>query len=75
MDIFPKGLTHGFGPKTAIFQTFFFLGNIAQENVFYNILERKNAFLGYEIKNFRKSKIDIFPKGLTHGFARKMAIY
>ena len=30
----------------AIFQSFFFLGNIGQENVFYNILERKNAFLG-----------------------------
>ena len=26
--IFPKGLTHGFGPKKAIFPTFFFLGNI-----------------------------------------------
>ena len=24
IDIFPKGLTHGFGPKTAIIQTFFF---------------------------------------------------
>ena len=24
IDIFPKGLTHGFGPKMAIFRTFFF---------------------------------------------------
>ena len=46
MDIFPKGLTDGFGPKIAIFPTFIFLGNIGQENVFYDILERKNAFLG-----------------------------
>ena len=38
MDIFPKGLTHGFGPKMAIFATFFF-GNIGQENVFYDILK------------------------------------
>ena len=30
----------------AIFTTFF-LGNIGQENVFYDILERKNDFLGY----------------------------
>ena len=43
--IFPKGLTHGFGPKMGIFPTFF-LGNVGQENVFYDILERKNAFLG-----------------------------
>ena len=33
IDIFPKGLTHGFGPKMAIFQKVF-LGNIRQENVF-----------------------------------------
>ena len=45
MDIFPKGLTHGFGPKMAIFQPFF-LGNIGRVNVFYDILKRKNAFLG-----------------------------
>ena len=54
IDIFPKGLTHGFGPKMAIFPSFFFLGNLGQENVFYYILERKNAFLGYKKKNFKK---------------------
>ena len=51
----PKGLTHGFGPKRAIFKTFFFLGNIDYENVFYDILERKNAFRGYKKKKFKKS--------------------
>ena len=39
----------------AIFPTFFFLGNIGQENVFYDILEPKNAFLGYKNKKFKKS--------------------
>ena len=39
-DIFQKGLTHGFGPKMAIFPIFL-LGIIRQENVFYDILERK----------------------------------
>ena len=33
IDIFPNGLTHGFGPKMAIFPIAFFLGNIGQENV------------------------------------------
>ena len=130
IDIFPNGLTHGFGPKMTSFPTFF-LRNIGQENVFYDILERKNAFLGYKKKKFKKSKnchfskgvnpwfwsknghfssfffqaiqarkmsftifqsektpfqpiktrssksrkIDIFPKGLTHAFGRKMAIF
>ena len=50
-----KGLTHGFGPKIAIFPTFF-LVNIGQENVFYDILKRKNAFLGYKKEKFKKSK-------------------
>ena len=58
----------------AIFQ-FFFLGNISQENVFYDIVERKKAFLGYKNKKFKRRKIDIFPKGLTHCFGPKMAIF
>ena len=41
--------------KWPFFQLFF-LGNISQEDVFYDILERKNAFLGYKNNNFKKSK-------------------
>ena len=55
IDIFPKGLTHGFGPKMPIFPNFF-LGNISQENVFYDIPEQKNIILGYKKKRFKKSK-------------------
>ena len=33
---------------------FFFLGYIGQENVFYDILERKNAFLGYKKQKVQK---------------------
>ena len=57
IDIFPKGLSDGFGfgPKMAVFQTFF-SGNIGKENLFYDILERKNAFLAYKNKKFKKSK-------------------
>ena len=64
----------GFGPKISIFPTFF-LGNIDQENVFYDILERKTTFLGYKKRGSKSRKIDIFPKGLTHGFGKKMAIF
>ena len=73
-EIFPKGLTHALGQKLAIFPSFF-LGNIGQENVFYDIVERKNAFLGYKNKRFKKSKTDIFPKGLTHGLGQKLPIF
>ena len=41
--------------KLTFFQLFF-LGSIGQENVFYDILERKNAFLGYKNKKIKKSK-------------------
>ena len=55
IEIFLKGLTHGFGQKITIFPIFF-LGNIGQENVFCDILERKNAFLGYKNKKLKKRK-------------------
>ena len=130
-NIFSKGLTHGFGPKMGIFPAFFYLGNKRQKNIFYDILERKNVFLEYKNKKFKKTKklhfskrvnpwfwsknghfsnfifyviqarkmsfmifqngkkpfqaiktrssksrkIDIFPKGLTHGFGPKMAFF
>ena len=53
----------------------FFLGNIRQENVFDDTLERKNAFLGIKTTSSKSPKIDIFPKGLTHGYCPKMAIF
>ena len=54
----------------------FFIGNIGQENVFYDIVGRKNAFLGYKRRSSKSRKIHIFPpKGLTHGFVPKMAIF
>ena len=53
---FSKGVNPWFWSKNGHFSNFFFLGNISQENVFYDILERKNAFLSYKNKNFRKSK-------------------
>ena len=75
LDIFPIWLTHGFGPKMAIFSTFFFLGSIGQENFFYDILERKNAFLAYKNKKFKKQKNCHLSKGLTHGFCPKVASF
>ena len=69
--MFPKRLTHGFGPKMAIFPTFFFWGHIEQENVFYDILERKNAFLRFKNKKLKKSKNWHFSKGVNPWFWSK----
>ena len=57
----------------AIFPTFF-LGNIAQENVFYDILERKNAFRGYKNQKLKSRKIHIFPWNLLNKIGLKMDI-
>ena len=56
IDIFPRGLTHGFSPKIGRFLELFCLANLGQENVLCDILERKNAFLSYKSKQFKKSK-------------------
>ena len=56
--------------KWPFFQLFF-LGNIGQENVFYDILERKNAFLGYKNKKFKKSKNWHFSKRVNPWFWSK----
>ena len=56
--------------KWPFFQVFF-LGNIGQENVFYDILERKNAFLGYKNKKLKQSKNWHFSKGVNPRFWSK----
>ena len=49
----------------------FFLGILGQENVFYDIPERKNAFLGFKNKQFKKSKNWHFSKGVNSWFVFK----
>ena len=65
---FSKGVNPWFWSKNGHFSNFYFLGNTGQENVFYAILERRNDFLGYKIKKFKKSKNGHFPKGVNPWF-------
>ena len=53
--------------KWPFFQLFF-SGNIGQEDVFYDILEQKNAFLNYINKKFKMSKNGNFCKGVNPWF-------
>ena len=47
--------------KWKFFNLFFYAIYIGQENVFYDILEGENAFLGYKNKKLKKSsKMAIF---------------
>ena len=60
--------------KWPFFQLFF-LANISRQNVFYDILERKNALLGYKNNNLKKSKNCHFFKGVNPWFWSKMAFF
>ena len=74
IDIFPKGLTHGFGPKMAILASCFFQaiqGRKISITIFQN---QKTPFQAIKTRTSKSRKIDIFPKGLTLAFGPKMAI-
>ena len=70
---FSKGVNPWFWSKNGHFFKLFFLGNMGQENVFYDILEQKNAFLGYKNKKFKTSKNSHFSKGVNPWFLSKNA--
>ena len=65
---FSEGVNPCFWSKNGHFSNFFFSGNIGQENVFYNVVERKNTFQGYKNKKFKKSKNWLFSKGVNPWF-------
>ena len=128
IDIFPKGLAHGFGPKKVIFATFvfkkiqvrnmsfmtfqdektpfqaikrrssknqkidrrgwpmvlvqkrpffqlFFQAISARKMSFTILYNEKMPFQPIKTRSSKGRKIDIFPKGLTHGLNPKMAIF
>ena len=52
-----------------------FLGNLGQEHVFYDILERKNAFLSYKNKKFNKLKHQHFSKWVSPWFWSKISYF
>ena len=64
-----------FWSKNGYFSNFSFLGNILQENIFYDILEKKKAFPGYKMKKLKKPKNWDFSTGVKQGFAPKIAIF
>ena len=52
-----------------------FLCNIGRENVFYDVLKRKNTFLGYKKTGSKSLEIDTFPNTLSHGFGPKIGLF
>ena len=69
--IFSKELTHGFGPKKAIFSNFFFWTIEARKMSFTIFQNKETSFQAIKTRSLKRRKIDIFSKGLTHGFWSK----
>ena len=72
IDIFPKGLTHGCGAKIFHFSNFFFQARKMCFTIFQN---EKTVFWAIKTRTSQCQIIDILPKGLTHGFSPKLAIF
>ena len=62
---FSKGVNPWFWSENGHFSNVLLLGNIAQENVFYDILEQKNDFLRDKNKKFKNLKNWDFSKGVN----------
>ena len=75
IDIFPNGLTHGLGPKMAIFSSLFFQAIQPRKMSLTIFYSGKKTLQPIKKRSSKRGKIDIFPKGLTHGFGPKMAIF
>ena len=55
LSFFQRGLVHGFGPKLAIFPSFYVRQYRSGKSVL-RYSRRKNAFQGYKNKKFKKAK-------------------
>ena len=75
IEVFPKGLIHGFGLKMAVSPTFIFYVIQARKMSFTLFQNEKTPFQAIKTRRSKSRKIDIFPKGLTHGFGLKMELF
>ena len=75
IDIFPKRLTHGSGPKMAIFPTFFWGAIQASKMSFMIFQSEKTPFQAIKTRRPKSHKIDIFRKLLTIGFGSKPTFF
>ena len=64
-----------FGQKMAILPRFFFQAIQARKISFTIFYNGKASFWAIKTRSSKRRKIDIFQKGLTHGFGRKIAIF
>ena len=72
---FSKRVSPWFWSKIGHFSIFTFLPNLDQENVFYDILERKIVLLWYKNRKLKKSKNGDFSKRVSPWFWSKIGYF
>ena len=72
---FFTGVNPWFRSKNGHFSNFFFQAIQARKMSFAIFQNEKTPFQAIKTRSSKSRKIDIFPKGLTHGFGAKMAIF
>ena len=73
IEIFPKVLVHGFGPKLTIFSTFFLLAIQVWRMCFTLFQNRKTTFQATKTRSLKNPKIEIiFSKGVSPWFWSKI---
>ena len=75
IKLFQKGLTHGYGKKNCYFSNFFLQAIKIRKMSFTISQNKKIPFQAIKTRSSKRRKIDIFPKGLTHGIGPKMAVF
>ena len=75
IDNFPKGVNPWFWSKYGHFFNPFFSGILVRKMTFTIIQNERAPLQAIKTRSSKMRKIDIFPKGLTHGFAPNMAIF
>ena len=75
IDIFQKGLTHGIGPKMAVFSDVSSQAIQTRKMYFTIFQNKKMPFQAIKTRSSKSRKIDILPKGLTYGIGPKMEIF
>ena len=74
-NIFPKALAHSYCPKMANLPNFFFRQYRPGKCLLRYSTKKKNAFLGYKNKKFKKSKNRHFFKGVNQWFWSKNCLF
>ena len=75
IEIFPMGLVKAFRQKGAIFPCFVFKQYRPGKFVLRDSGTKKTCLQTMKTRSLKSQKIEIFPKGLVHGFGQRGAIF